>query len=248
MGGGKRPLDPSMLSPTLGENSWKMIARASEEGIAKDIWKVGDEIDIVLTGDYKGSITAQIAGFGHDDLVEGGKAGITFLSKQVLSGGMMSDAKSTTITGWEVTLMRSQVMPKIRASLPTDLQKCIKTVLKSSSKGTVSDGGNFVTEDDVFIPSLSEVLSSDSIDQKGPSNFPVYDYAKHAKKDGNKYDVFRSDGDIQKTSQVGSGAVDWWTRSAVYYGTNCFCMITGGAKFDAKQHYNSSNVCFGFCI
>lgn len=234
-------MDPSKLSPNLAENSWNMIARASEEGIASTLWKVGDEIDVVLSGDYKGSITMQIAGFDHDDLVTGGKAGITFLSKQTLGQERMDNSNYTKNIGWGEAEMRSLVMPKIRASFPTDLQKVIKMVLKSSSK----NGGNFITEDDVFIPSLSEVFDTDAIDQKKPTGCST----ELAKKDGDKYGVFRSDEDLQKTVQAGSGVSGWWTRSASFYSTsNHYFVIKEDAWISSTGHSSSRPICFGFCI
>lgn len=247
-GGGKRPLDPSRLSPTLAENSWKTIARASEEGIARTLWKVGDEMDIVLSGDHKGSITMQIAGFDHDDLVTGGKAGITFLSKQTLSAEMMDSSSVKSTVGWRATQMRSQTVPKIRASLPADLQKIIKTVLKSSSEGAKIGGGNHVTEDDIFIPSLSEVFDTDAIAQKFSNNQLTEDWVVHAKNDGDRYGVFRTDGDIQKKMQGASNVAAWWTRSAIARLTNYFFVITQDAKIGTLDHSRSSCICFGFCV
>lgn len=52
----------------LANNTWSEISEASQMGIAKNIWKLGDAKD-----------GFKIIGFDHDDLTDGsGKAGITF--------------------------------------------------------------------------------------------------------------------------------------------------------------------------
>lgn len=55
--------------PVLENNTWAQIDQASREGIAKELWNLGDEKDGYT-----------IIGFDHDDLADGsGKAGISFV-------------------------------------------------------------------------------------------------------------------------------------------------------------------------
>lgn len=240
--GAKRLLDPSKLSPTLAENSWKMIARASTEGIASQVWSVGDEIDIVLSGDYTGSITMQIAGFDHDDLVSGGKAGITFLSKQLVSSEKMDPSSGKR---WDNSALRSNTMPKIKASLPDALQRYIRPVFKVSSLGHTYDGMS-TTEDEIFIPSLAEVLS-------GISGTINYRYASkfnntNAGKDGARYEVFGTLSDIVKQIRFGSTS-SWWTRS-ICETTYLATIARGAESYDVGDLRSDSQlgICFGFCI
>lgn len=230
---------------SLENASWSDIAYISSQGIADQVWSVGDEKDIVLAGDYNGTITMQIAGFNHDNLASGGKAGITFLSKQTLGGEVMSVENYQKIVGWRASSMRNDKMPKIKGAFPADLRKVIKTVMKASAEKSGNDGGLHTTEDDVFIPSLSEVFDPDVIDKKySPNSYPKSELAK---KDGSKYAMFKTDEDVKKSVVSGSGA-DWWTRSESYYSNNHFFYIKSDAGISAGIHGYSKCVCFGFCI
>ena len=228
-------MDPSELSPTLAENSWKMIARASEEGIANTLWKVGDEIDVVLSGDYKGSITMQIAGFGHDALAAGGKAGITFLSKQVL-GAVEMHSSSRYYSGWIETSLRTDILPKIKRSLPDELQKKIKAVLKNSAKNSYGDS-LVETVDEIFIPSVPEIFP------KGDERIdPTIRGGLLG--DGVRYKIFEDTNDPIKNVRVG-GVSDWWLRSAV--GDSGTYINTAGYQRQSNMTI-TRGICFGFCI
>lgn len=234
-GGGKRPIDPSKLSPTLSENSWKMIAQASEEGIASTLWKVGDGIDIVLSGDYNGTVTMQIAGFDHDAMTSGGKAGITFLSKQVLGAVVMN--KNTQCYDWTETDLYNEELPKIKASLPDALQKVMKTVLKSCTNCNNS-GYDHVTEDDVFIPSLAEIVLKGGPYTSTIKNFPD---------DGVRYAIFGTLSDRRK-DKISGGLCDWWIRTSH---SNQFMYVAKDSSsgfVDMTYPNRAYGVCFGFCV
>lgn len=233
-GGGKASLDPSKLDSVLAGNTWRKIARASEEGIASTIWNVGDEIDVVLSGDYKGSITMQIAGFDHDDLVAGGKAGITFLSKQIVAGPAKL-AQGTTNGDWRATTAYRETLPKIKASLPDGIQRYIKMILKICGNGTYS--ATYTTEDDVFVPSISELMprGDTRIESSMQSREPY---------DGKIYDIFKGSTDVRK-NVMGGGVGSWWTRSG--YSTN-FMYVDANGYVNRNTASYSHNICFGFCI
>lgn len=230
----------------LENASWSDIACISSQGIADQVWSVGDEKEIVLSGDYNGSITMQIAGFNHDNLASGGKAGITFLSKQLLGAEQMNE-KRTGYFWWGDSMMRNDRMPKIRGALPAGLQKVIKTIIKASAgtKGQYESNGVHTTEDDVFIPSLSEIFDSAALDKKCPSSQSLD--TEFAKSDGTKYQLFETDVDVKKNALSG-GEAEWWTRSGCVYSGTGFLYIKKDAGIYVKNHYASSGVCFGFCV
>lgn len=245
MGGGKRPLDPSKLSPTLAENSWATIARASAEGIASQVWSIGDGIDIVLAGDYSGSVTMQIAGFDHDSLAEGGRAGITFLSKQLVAGGVFYDY-STLGGGWRDSTIRSNMMPKVYGSLPEEVREAIRTAIKTTS---CQSYGLLTTEDDVFIPSLPEVFALDD------SVFTdTYGRPLNTENDGTRYDIFKNSDDARRKGLISGGAGDWWTRSSGREsGSSSTNTCAGFVKIDGSSsgggiQSSSKCICFGFCV
>ena len=53
------------IDPILKNNTWEQINTASEAGIASSIWKVGDEIDLTLSGTFNETATLQIWDFNH---------------------------------------------------------------------------------------------------------------------------------------------------------------------------------------
>lgn len=229
----------------LKNASWADIAYISSQGIADQVWSVGDEKEIVLSGDYNGSVTMQIAGFNHDNLASGGKAGISFLSKQLLGAEAMSGENYSKEVEWLTSSMRVDKMPRIKGAFPADLRKAIKTVVKASAMYSGSSEGIHTTEDDVFIPSLSEIFVPDAIDKKySPSSRPSSEFAK---KDGAKYAIFGTDENVKKNIVSGKGA-GWWTRSENYYSYNRFFYITEDAGISVNMHTYSNCICFGFCI
>lgn len=249
-GGNKKPPEPSELSPDLAKNSWKMMAQASEAGMASSLWKVGDEIDVVLFGDYNGTITMQIAGFGQDDLTEhSGKAGVTFLSKQLVIANEKMNLTVTAAGGWRDSYMRNTIMPKIRSSLPQDLRKVIKKVKKLSTTGGPSQIVSN-TDDDLFIPSGVEVGAFDA--NVCPHNGGAF--YKLVSSEGSKYPIFKSGADMIKKPIYGENGY-WWLRSTPYgdYHTNKgFGVVRGGSDagkgITTHDASDTNGVCFGFCI
>lgn len=234
----------------LENASWSDIAYISSQGIADQVWSVGDEKEIVLSGDYSGSVTMQIAGFNHDSLASGGTAGITFLSKQLLGTGSMQPS-GLTYYWWKDTAIRINKMPQIKGALPADLRKFIKTAIKTSSGRETSNSsseGVRTTEDDVFIPSLSEIFDSATADKKySPTASGHYD-TQYAKANGAKYPIFETDADVKKSVLSGGGS-KWWTRSGTFtsYGTQFYC-IGADAGISNEREGTIQGICFGFCI
>lgn len=109
----------------LSNNTWAEISDASQAGIAKEIWNIGDEKD-----------GYEIVGFDHDDLANGsGKAGITFALK---------DFTKTTNTKW-VTSVRTYFTPytstavyNVCANTYNDMQEDLRSVIKTVLKRTIA--------------------------------------------------------------------------------------------------------------
>ena len=73
------------IKPVLKENTWEEIIWASEHDYIPDTWKVGDEIDLTLSGKYNETVTLQIWDFKHFDKSDGsGKANILFGMKHLM--------------------------------------------------------------------------------------------------------------------------------------------------------------------
>lgn len=116
-------------NPILAKNTWKTIHDASVLGIAKDLWKIGDEKD-----------GFKIIDFDHDNLAdESGKAGITFALKQTTGESSMWGTPSANLL-----YVQSEYYKKMQAvydSLDSDLKRFIKKV-KKLCKNSYSTNAN----------------------------------------------------------------------------------------------------------
>lgn len=234
----------------LDGTSWANIAACSENGLAQQWWKIGDEKKVILSGDYNVEITLQIVGFNHDDLATNNrKAGITFLSKQVLAKANMNSSYTNT-GGWRDSYMRNTIMPKIKNSLPEDLRRLIKKVKKISTEGNTS-APLVTTEDDLFIPSVVEVGGFDTA--VGSIVGESYgEYVGYSKGEGIKYPIFRSNDDLIKES-VTTENRGWWVRSAAPDNYSFSGVRPGGIKggfmtIGANAGEYACGICFGLCV
>ena len=73
------------ISSILNDNDWDTIIKVAESGQAQKYWKVGDEVDIQLSGTYNIKCTMQIWGFNHFNKVNNGnnKDNILFGCKDI---------------------------------------------------------------------------------------------------------------------------------------------------------------------
>lgn len=223
---------------------WSDIAEASKSGKAEQWWKVGEEKKIELSSPFNTEITLQIADFNHDDLADGsGKAGITFISKEVIdpTGLAFISAKDSYGRSWSGSNFRNVVLPNIKAALPADLRDVIKKVNKftageGASKNIVS------TQDDLFTISQTEMGEN-----------LVYGGTTYI--EGSQYSIFS---DVSKrTKQDVSGAVqEWWTRTHRYsYSTSTsetpsiqWVYVNSSGNFYNKSYNNNAKICFGLCV
>lgn len=218
----------------LENASWSDIAYISEDGRADQIWKVGDEKEIVLKGDYNLGITVQIAGFNHDNLVDGGKAGITFVSKQVIA--------PTDLTGgsYPNTNMYKET-EKIYGSLPDDLKGVVKAVNKSYLSVRSSTIVYDVLPTKLFAVSVMEVAE----DYIGSNTyFKVLD--------GSQYEFFKADKSNRIRYTVdGFASERWWTRSPRPITSPAYSqwsMIKDNGEPGTVSNAAAYPFCFAFCI
>lgn len=221
----------------LKNASWSDVAYISSQGIAGQVWSVGDEKDIVLAGKYTGSVTMQIAGFNHDNLVSGGKAGITFVSKQVIGSVGM------TTKWWPETSMWEEV-EAVYSSLPDNLKKVIKTVNKTCLKGYVNYSPQYEeVQMKAFAPSAREV-AADYI--AATSSLRSY-----CPEEGAQYDIFKGGMEKHIRETVNGETADWWTRSSKKVYSSAFLswysVRKSGDVLDMTWSVNQP-FCFGFCI
>lgn len=217
------------LSSVLSENSWANIAAASAAGLADDTWEVGDEIDITVSGE---TLTLMIMDFDHDDLAEGGKAGITFGTKNLMTEARkMNDTRDST-GGYTASDLYQWLQNTLYPGLPSDLQAVLKTVnkltLESGSAETASTAAV-----KLFLFSWGEVSSEADA---------------QSKKEGTLYSCFPTRESRVKYLSNGSGAAhEWWTRSPM--GDDSFYAVSKDGFYDEFGFADSEyGVCFGFCV
>ena len=216
--------------------SWDLIANLSESGNASHYFSVGDEKTIeLLTGE---EITLVILGFNHDDLTNGGKAGMTIGMKNLLATTYPMNSQGTNVGGWNSSAMRTVTMPMLLSQLPTDLQNVIKQVNK---KGKINNSGGITTSaDKLWLLAIVEVSGETGINSVEGEQ---YEYWKTVK-DGT------IDVDRRKYTDNGFGNPgSWWLRTPDYSTASSFHIYDSGgdlgtAGASTKIFYTS----FAFCI
>lgn len=217
--------------PTFADSDWATIAELSESGQAQKYFKVGDERTIELTTGEE--ITLVILGFDHDNLVSGGKAGMTIGMQGLLDTLYPMTTYSLSLTGWTSgnCTMRTSVMKTIRSSLPTGLSNIIKATHKYTVGQYTSDTG--YTDDYLFL------FTSTEIEGSGNKGGTQYEYWKSVK-DGTVAEnriKYRSSG----------SANTWWLRSWNSNNNRFENYLTNGSR-SSSTGSTSYGVCVGFCI
>ena len=178
----------------------------------------------------------EIVAIDADDRADGnGKAGLTWISKTVLSTYHKMNPKYSaneegtgTLGGWEKSEMRTYLKETIKPLIPAAVRNGIVEVTKVSRAYQASDETAFqqTTTDDVWIPGHREIFNSTTYDQSG---------AVYSQKFNNTASR------IKKKSSKES----WWLRTG--YNKSQFVIVTsnGDSGFNTCQY----NLYFalGFC-
>ena len=233
---------PLSFAPTLKDNTWEQINAASEAGIASSLWKVGDEIDITLSGTFNETVTLQIWDFKHFDKSDGsGKAGIVFGMKNLMKDVQYMNSSHTNSGGWNNTAMKKTVMANIYNSIPSDLQSYIKEVNTYANQGLGSSSSStgLLSKDKVFLPGMTEMFGKNYKPDQSETE-----------KNQKKFPIFTNDNSRIKKLSNGSGdAYQWWLRSAIYgNNSDCFCDVTIYGTHDYTGASYGYGVCFCFNV
>ena len=197
----------------------------------EEVWfNIGDEKDVTFSDGEV--LTFQIYDFNHDDKVSGGKAAFTFGMKNLNSTVYQMWTSSKAGIGWDISLIRKNVMPLYYDKAPSDLKECIEEVYKKGIDGTASN--NVITSiDKLWLLSYREV--------NGGSGYTV---------EGSTYPIFTNSSSRVKRKSNGTGdAKIWYTRSPKAGGEGYWWVV------DEYGHLSSGNgakqtdlLCFCFCI
>lgn len=239
---------------SFSKASWGQIAALSEGGSASKYFSVGDEKTIELTTGEE--ITLVILGFNHDDLMGGGKAGITIGMKNLLATTYKMNSSNTNAGGWNGSAMRTSTMATLLSQLPADLRNVIKQVNKKATAGSQSTTIT-TSVDKLFLFALAELASKTGLENSTGTS--IKNNAATYEQEGTQYEYFKNtvgDADIykacpalvKKLSNGGGSANYWWLRSPYLgYSTHFWCVIPSG---DVGSSYSSYlyGVSFGFCV
>lgn len=200
-------------------DSWDTIIAKIDDGTYKTAYKIGNykPLDIGTNG----TINMQIVAFDEDDLASGGKAPITFISKEVL----LNTGNESNTYKWEVSKARQYLSTLYDTDIPVLIKQRIPLVAKSANGYEVSGGGGTKnTTDKIWAPSRNEIGST---------------YAK----------LFSDSANLIKKAVNTETNVAWRLRD--YSGGSSHFVVTvesdGSLKTDNKN-YNSFNSVAGFCL
>lgn len=224
---------------TLQDTPWSAIAAISEAGFASDYFQIGDEKRINLTAPIGlgEPITFRIEDFNHDNLVSGGKAGISFGMRNLLETKYQMNSTDTKAGGYKSSIMRSTHIPAILAKLPADLKAVIKPVIK---KGI--DGGS-----PAAIQTTEELLWLFASIELGDA--PTTHNLMGA--EGEAYPLFVDNKSRIKYLSDGAGVNEsYWTRTpgALSPTTAWFYANTSGNLGGGGDAKTAMGVCLGACI
>ncbi len=221
-----------LFQPVLENNSWAEIARISATGNSKRIWQIGDEKNIVVNGE---TLTLVIIGFDHDDLPAGGKAGITFGLKHLMTDLRTMQSKSDASRldiGFFSSYTYQWLQETVFLGLPADLQKVVKTV----NKNTYIEAESTMQTKDVKIFLFSE---EETCGEKG------YSYET----EGRQYPYFATASNRIKSLANGTGRrAYWWERSKSVTHNTYYCAINDNGHWTNSVTRAEMGICFGFCV
>ena len=226
------------FNPILKNNTWEEIIEAAASGVASTLWKVGDEIDITLSGTFNETVTLQIWDFNHFDKSDGsGKANICFGMKHLMKNYQpMNSDYTTNEGGWNDTDMKKTVMNNIFKSMPSNLQYYIKEVNTYANQGGYSSSSSIgkLSKDKVFLPGLTEINDNWSSQNQTESN-------------QKKFPIFTDNNSRIKKLSNGSGSANTWcTRSPSYYSHGDFCFV--GSDGNSNSYAGGASAAVGVCF
>ena len=247
----------------LNNNSWATIKTVSDASKGANYWAIGDRKEVTLNGSVGYGSTARtfsnqkywvyIIGFDHNETKEG--KGIAFQGfKTAPTGGvdiavtdtnygnsgsgMVMNATSTNVGGWNGSWAHTTCMGQWKNCFPSDLQAVIRTTtLYTDNTGNKSTSASAVTSNsnEVYYLAEYEVFGSNKYaNENEPAQQAQYDYYKA----GNSKKKYRSDNT--------SAAAIWWLRSPSRSASASFCYVytDGSASYNDADYSIGSAPCF----
>jgi hypothetical protein len=235
--------------PVFASNTWEKIIEAAASGRASELWQVGSTKPYTI-GDE--TYTARIIGFDHDALdatdarygdasYNGGKnkAAITLEMVECTSTTYQIHTSNNQNVGWSACALRNNTLPAIKATIQSEIQNAIRTVVKKRAESPSADYGKYSeTPDTLFILSLVEYNRKSSA------------HASWAD-EGTTYAYYEAGNAITKKKRGESSNSAYWTASSKHYTASSYYYLfidTDGES--SKQDYMNSKkpIAIAFCL
>lgn len=217
----------------FGADSWELINERSLNGTLQDYYELGDtkSFEITLSDGTTKTVTMAIAGFGIDDLADGGgKAGLTL----VQIGSMGTEIKAS------VSCDAEDFESEFYSLIPDELINVIKPVTKLWSGAEA--------ESVIWMPDDLEIFTSSSSTYTDGTLFPLLE----DKTDQEKYEILRWDAVLSRsfhsykiTSSIQATAHSWFYSATNAYGNTILC---NNRKTSASQSVPDFEYAICFCI
>lgn len=235
--------------PVFASNTWEKIIEAAASGRASELWQVGSTKPYTI-GDE--TYTARIIGFDHDALdatdarygdasYNGGKnkAAITLEMVECTSTTYQIHTSRNQNVGWSACALRNNTLPAIKATIQSEIQNAIRTVVKKRAESPHADYGKYSeTPDTLFILSLVEYNRKSS----APASWAD---------EGTTYAYYEAGNAITKKKRGESSNSAYWTVSSQHYvDSSYFYLFIDDAGKTSTQDYmnNKKPIAIAFCL
>lgn len=235
--------------PVFANNTWEKIIEAAASGRASELWQVGSTKPYTI-GDE--TYTARIIGFDHDALdatdarygdasYNGGKnkAAITLEMVECTSTSYQIHTSNNQNVGWSTCALRNNTLPAIKATIQSEIQNAIRTVVKKRAESPSADYGKYSeTPDTLFILSLVEYNRKSSA------------HASWAD-EGTTYAYYEAGNAITKKKSGESSNSAYWTATAKHYQESSYYFMyinTSGESSSQDYMRNLKPIAIAFCI
>lgn len=220
--------------PNFALNTWAMIASGFRNGIAADLWNVGETKSVTLTNDE--TYTVRIADMKPERYEYTDETGYTNGVLEFVQ--LQSTYKAINTNGgagsWANCYMKNTVMPEIYNMLPADLKTVLKQVkVLSGDGGTVN-----VTSSDnyLFLAAECELVAN-----------PTRSIGIEESPKG-QFDLYRAFVDSQRIKRkLDNTAYAWWLRSP-YAGRSMYVLIGSSGNISESSTSWAGGVAIFFAI
>ncbi len=215
---------------SFATDSWETIAANVKAGNLSK-YKVGDEKEVTLTGEYAGTYMVRIANTSKPsecDRTDFSQTACGFVVefKDIITKAMMNSSGTNT-GGWPASEMYTLVNTTIYNSLPENLKNAIIETDVVSSHGK-NNPNNFKSTDKLYLLATKEVWG-----KEGTSNFINYDSSDNQTR---QLDYYKSKGvttnNYSETNKQYQGSNEyWWLRSAYSNYSDTFYYVNSGGDW-----------------